>query len=78
MNRLQKFVEQGTYGEGPGRTAYAFGPGNLPEPGKDLQWRPVASFCPADELIENAGLKEIFQSAIANGCAVVSSGDERG
>jgi hypothetical protein len=33
MHRLQKFVEQGRYGEKPGRTAYAFGPGNLPEPG---------------------------------------------
>jgi hypothetical protein len=26
MNRLQKFVEQGPYGEKAGRTAYAFVP----------------------------------------------------
>jgi hypothetical protein len=81
MNRLQKFVEQGPYGEKPGRTAYAFGPGNLPEPGAGLEWKPVTSFRPADELIENAGLKDIFKAAIKDGCAVVSartSGDERG
>jgi hypothetical protein len=34
MNRLRKFVEQGAYREKPGRTAYAFGPGNLPERAK--------------------------------------------
>jgi hypothetical protein len=74
MNRLQKFVEQGPYGEKPGRTAYAFGMDNLPEPGKDLEWEPVASFRPADELMENAGLKEVFKAALANGCAVVGKG----
>jgi hypothetical protein len=81
MNRLQKFVEQGVHGDKPGRTAYAFGPGNLPEPGTGLEWKSVASFRPADELIENAGLKDIFKAAIKNGCAVVSrgtTGDERG
>ena len=81
MNRLQKFVEQGAYGEKPGRTAYAFGPDNLPAASKGLQWSAVTSFRPADELIENAGLKEIFQAAIMNGWAVVSTetfgGEER-
>ncbi len=37
MHRLQKFVEQGAYSEKPGRTAYTFGPGNLPEPGENLE-----------------------------------------
>jgi hypothetical protein len=69
MNRLQKFVEQGAYGEKLGRTAYAFGPGNLPEPGAGLEWKPV----PADELIDNAGLKEVFKAALKDGCAVVMS-----
>jgi hypothetical protein len=70
MNRLQKFVEEGLHGEKPGRTAYAFGSGNLPKPGIGLEWKPVASFRPADELMENADLKEIFKAAIKNGCAV--------
>jgi hypothetical protein len=42
---------------------------------------PVTPFRLADELIENAGLKDIFKAAIKDGCAVVSartSGDERG
>jgi hypothetical protein len=71
MNRLQKFVEQGPYGAKPGRTAYAFGPDNLPEPSTGLEWKPVTSFSAADELMENAGLKEVFKTALANGCAVV-------
>jgi hypothetical protein len=37
MNRLQKFIEQGAYGEKPGRIAYAFGPSNVPEAGKKQQ-----------------------------------------
>jgi hypothetical protein len=81
MNRLQKFVEQGAYGEKPGRAAYTFGPGNLPEPGKNLEWKPVTSFSVADEPIKDPGLKDVFKSAISNGYAVVSrgtSGDERG
>jgi hypothetical protein len=80
MNRLHKFVEQGGDGEKRGRTAYAFGPDNLPEPSKGLEWKQVTSFRPADELMENAGLVEVFQAAILNRCAVVSreaSGDER-
>lgn len=61
MNRLQKFVEQGACGEKPGRTAYAFGSGNLPELSEGLEWKPVTSFRPAEELMENAGLKEVFK-----------------
>jgi hypothetical protein len=80
MHRLQKFVEQGPYGEKPGRTAYALRLDNLPAPGKGLKWKPVTSFRPADDLMENAGLKEVFQAAIMNGCAVVTreTGDEHG
>jgi hypothetical protein len=72
MNRLQKFVEQGPCGEKPGRTAYAFGPNNLPEPSTGLGWKLATSFSAADELMENAGLKEVFKAALANGCSVVS------
>ena len=70
MNRLQKFVEQGPYGEKPGRTAYTFGPGNLPEPGENLEWKPVTSFSVADELIAEPSLKVVFRLAIRNGCAI--------
>jgi hypothetical protein len=31
MNRLQKFVERGSFGEGPGRTAYSIDPTKLPD-----------------------------------------------
>jgi hypothetical protein len=80
MHRLQKF-EQGPYCEKPGRTAYVFGPDNLPAPTKGLEWKPVTSFSVADELIEDLGLKDAFKSAVDNCCAVANretSGDERG
>jgi hypothetical protein len=72
MNRLQKFVEQGPYGEKLGRTAYAFGPGNLPAAANGLEWKPVIPFSAADEVMRYAGLKDVFRAAIASGCAVVS------
>jgi hypothetical protein len=56
MNRLQKFVEQGAYGERPGRTAYALGQGNLPEHCKGMEWTPVSSFSAADEVLAEPGL----------------------
>lgn len=52
MNRLQKFVEQGAYGERPGRTAYAFNAALLPEPAKGLDWRPVTNFNPGDAILD--------------------------
>jgi hypothetical protein len=39
MNRLQKFVEGSSNGKQSGRTAYAFGPDNLPEPTPDSSGR---------------------------------------
>jgi hypothetical protein len=71
MNRLQKFVEQGRYGEKPGRTAYAFGPGNLPEPSANMEWKPVTPFSAADEVMRDEGLKDVFKVAITEGCAFV-------
>lgn len=71
MNRLQKFVERGAYGEEPGRTAYAFGLDNLPPPGENLAWRKVSSFNAAEEVLRDADLKDVFKTAIAEGCAIV-------
>lgn len=73
MNRLQKFVEQGASGERPGRTAYAFNASILPEPGKGLDWRPVSSFSAADELLENPGLKQVFETAVKHGFSVLTA-----
>lgn len=36
MHRLQKFIERGAFGEGPGRAAYVLDPTKLPEPGSGL------------------------------------------
>jgi hypothetical protein len=72
MNRLQKFVEQGAYGERPGRTAYAFNASVLPEPTRGLDWRPVAGFNADDAVLNDPGLKQVFQTAIKQGYALVT------
>jgi hypothetical protein len=78
MNRLQKFVEQGAYGETSGRVAYAFQSSLLPEPVNGMGWQTAQSFSVADELIKDAGLRDVFKAAVDKGYAVVSRGDERG
>ncbi|MBC9879921.1 hypothetical protein G8O24_21505 [Bradyrhizobium sp. INPA01-394B] len=72
MNRLQKFVEQGAYGERPGRTAYAFNAALLPEPAKGLDWRPVTNFNPGDAILDEPSLKEVFAAALKNGYSLVT------
>lgn len=71
MNRSQKFVEQGDFGKRAGRTAYAFTPSILPEPGKGLGWRPVGDLSPANDVLANEDLRQVFEEAIKRGYAVV-------
>jgi hypothetical protein len=72
MTRLQKFVEQGTDGVEPGRTAYAFSQDKLPPWGKNLEWKTAPSFNAADEVMRDPGLKELFMKAIEDGYAIVA------
>ncbi len=74
MNRLQKFVENGAYGEGPGRHAYVMQSSALPTASEGMKWHQVEKFSAADEVFENPGLKEVFKMAIDKGCAVVAKG----
>jgi hypothetical protein len=60
MNRLQKFVESGAYGEGPGRHAYVLQSSALPVPSEGMEWHQVEKFSAADEVFENPGLKAVF------------------
>lgn len=76
MNRLQKFVEKGAFGEGPLRVAYALGAEKLPAPKDGARWHPVDDFNAGDELLENASLKSVFQIAIADGYSVPPSPGE--
>ena len=72
MNRLQMFVEHSvTGGYRSKRAAYAFAPENLPPPGENLEWKTVSSFNAADEIMRDAGLKDIFIQAVEKGCAIV-------
>ena len=75
MNRLQKFVEQGAYGEKSGRVAYAFQVSSLPPTSDGMTWLAAQSFNAADELLKDAALADVFKAAVDNGCAIV--GDNR-
>jgi hypothetical protein len=76
LNRLRKFVAQGPFGEGRGRSAYAFTASILPTPSSGMTWHPVADFSAAEELLQDPGLKEVIEAAIDNGFAVVSKGED--
>jgi hypothetical protein len=71
MTRLEKFMEKGAYNEQGGRIAYVMRPSSLPEPLEGMTWQKVESFNFADELLENAGLKDVFKAALDKGCALV-------
>jgi hypothetical protein len=72
MTRLQKFVEQGAYGEKSGRVAYVLRLDSRPEADEGMAWQKVESFSAGDELLTNAGLKEVFKMAIEKSCALVT------
>ncbi|UVO30510.1 hypothetical protein [Bradyrhizobium arachidis] len=72
MIRLQKFVERGAFGEGPGRAAYVFEPTKLPEPSSGFKWQVVGDFMPGDAILADPGLKQVFEVALKHGCAVVA------
>ncbi len=76
MNRLQKFIEQGAYGEKSGRVAYAFASSLLPEPAEGMDWRVAPSFNAANELLNDESLAKVFKAAIDNGHAVVTRSAE--
>lgn len=76
MNRLQKFVERGAFGEGTGRAAYVLDPTKLPEPGSGFDWQIVDDFLPGDAVLADPGLKQLFEVALKRGCAVVARATE--
>jgi hypothetical protein len=71
LTRLQKFIEQGAYGEKSGRVAYAFNLNSLPQPNDGMEWQTAPSFNVADELLKEPGLKDVFKAAIEKGYALV-------
>ena len=72
MMRLQKFVEKGSYGEDPGRTAYAFDLSFLPSAVDGMDWQKVDSFKAAAGILNDPGLKEVFKTVIEKGFAVTA------
>jgi hypothetical protein len=75
--RLQKFIEKGAYGEGPSRTAYVLDVSALPRPTKGLEWQKIDSFSAAEEVLNEPGLKLVFEEAINKGCALVTDKAKR-
>jgi hypothetical protein len=73
MTRLQKFVERGANGEGPGRTAYVLNVRSLPPSTQGMDWIKIDSFNAADELWNDPNLKAVFKVAIDKGWAIVAA-----
>ncbi|TFV68506.1 hypothetical protein E4K64_36680 [Bradyrhizobium frederickii] len=72
MNRLQKFVERGAFGEGPGRTAYVLNPMKLPDPSRGFEWHIVGDFLPGEAILADPGLKQVYEVPLKRGCAAVA------
>jgi hypothetical protein len=70
--RLQKFIETGSYGKGPGRAAYVLDVSALPRPAKGKEWQRIDSFSAAEEVLNDPTLKSVFKLAIDQGCALVN------
>ncbi|MDA9512088.1 hypothetical protein XI04_03245 [Bradyrhizobium sp. CCBAU 11430] len=77
MNRLQKFVERGAFGEGPGRTAYVLNPMKLPDPRSGFEWQVMADFLPGEAILADPGLKQVFEAALKRGCTIVAKDQSR-
>ncbi|WP_247439313.1 hypothetical protein, partial [Bradyrhizobium sp. 44] len=55
-----------------GRTAYAFDTSKLPEAIRGLDWRQVNGFSAADEVLQDPGLKQVFEAKLKHGYALVT------
>lgn len=76
MKRLEKFVERGAFGEGPGRVAYVLNTTKLPEPSSGFDWQIVDDFLPGEAILKDPRLKAVFEAALKSGCAVVARASE--
>jgi hypothetical protein len=75
VTRLQKFIEQGPYGEKSRRVAYVFRLDLLPEAGESMTWQHAKSFNSTEDLLRDAGLKDVFKAAVDKGCVIVTRSD---
>lgn len=68
---LRKFIETGWHDEGPFRVAFVLDVSALPPPAKGKEWRRIASFSAAEDVLIDPGLKSVFKTAIDKGCAIL-------
>lgn len=70
MTRLTKLVETGADGEKTGRVAYVLELAKLPEPVAGFEWQDDRSFHPADAILADGGLKQVFRAAVRDGYSI--------
>jgi hypothetical protein len=70
--RLQKFIERSSHSDDLGRTAYVLDASALPRPSKGMEWQKIDSFSAAEEVLNDPGLKSVFNTAMNHGFAVVT------
>jgi predicted RNA-binding Zn-ribbon protein involved in translation (DUF1610 family) len=72
MAGLRKYVEWMSRGRRTDRVAYVLKEWDLPEPLPGAEWQQDVKFNPAEEVLANPDLRDVFREAIANGAALIS------
>jgi hypothetical protein len=70
MDGLRKYVEWISRGRRTDRIAYVLKEWDLPVPLPGAEWQRDTKFKPAEEILANPHLRDVFREAIAKGIAV--------
>jgi hypothetical protein len=73
MTKLRKFVEWLADGRRTDRVAYVTDMWALPEPVTGAEWSEDKSFNAAEEILARPKLKATYRTALAEGCAIVTT-----
>jgi len=71
MARLRKYVEWMSRGRRTDRVAYVFKEWDLPDPLPGAEWQQEVKFNPAEEVLANPDLRDVFKEVLATGAALI-------
>lgn len=68
---LRRFYEALPFGHRTNRVAYVSKDTSLPTASAGAEWTEDKTFRPGEAILENQGLKDVYATAIKDGCAIV-------
>ena len=71
MAGLRKYVEWMSRGRRTDRVAYVLKEWDLPDPLPGAEWQQDVKFNPAEEVLANPGLRDVFRKVTATGAALI-------